>query len=183
MLQFAKLETTSKCPIKQYKSGKYITGNNLLINENLFDRLKSLESLAKDCQVHVNVKGSYYQLAYPSQQVTSSDVDLVAGHGFKFELLDTDDRMLCNSICLGKSPKDFSEVRCFLNGAASRGWVWGSSSYPTVLSDGFYASSLLNYNVAKIRVQTDCQNSKLKRQLLRALRKLDEEEQESDEKK
>jgi hypothetical protein len=64
-----------------------------------------LENLAKDCKIRLYIKGSYYQLPDPSQQVLISDADLVIGHGFQFEIRDEDNTMLCNKICLGKSIK------------------------------------------------------------------------------
>jgi hypothetical protein len=61
--------------------------------------------VAKTCKVHVYVKGSYYQLPNPAQQVYVDEADVVIGHGFQFELRDETNALLCNSLCLGKSMK------------------------------------------------------------------------------
>jgi hypothetical protein len=97
------LTAKSKCPIKKYKSSKYITGDQLLLHENFHDRIKPLENLAKDCKIRLYIKGSYYQLANPSQQVLISDADLVIGHGLQFEIRNEDNGILCNKNCLSKS--------------------------------------------------------------------------------
>ncbi|CAF2345828.1 unnamed protein product [Rotaria sp. Silwood2] len=166
-----------KCPIKVYKSSKYITGNKLLLHENFHDRVKPLENVAKDCKVHLYIKESYYQLRDPAQQVLVSEADMVIGHGFQFELRDENNAVLCNKICLSKNPMDMPEVKCFLQGAINRGLIW--SRYNTdVLSDGTYASNTVGYQALKTDIQTRCQNEKLKRQLLRALRKMHEEDEE-----
>jgi hypothetical protein len=92
-----------KCPIKKYKPGKYITGYDLLLHQDLHERVKYLEILAKDCRVHLNIKGSYYQLATPTQYVPSSDYDLVIGHGIQFVLHEESNQNLCNKQCLSNS--------------------------------------------------------------------------------
>jgi len=92
-----------KCQIKKYKPGKYITGDQLLVHEDFHDRVKPLENVAKDCKVRLYIKGSYYQLPNPAQQVLVSDADIVIGHGFQFELRDENNAFLCNKLCLSKS--------------------------------------------------------------------------------
>ena len=92
-----------KCPIKKYSSSKYITGEPLLVHTDFYDRVKTVEKAAKDCKVHVYIKGSYYQLPNPSQQVLISDADLVIGHGFRFEVRDENNALLCNKLCLSRS--------------------------------------------------------------------------------
>jgi hypothetical protein len=75
----------------------------------------------------------------------------------------------------------FPEVKCFLQGAMNRGLVW--SRYDTdILSDGTYAANPSGYQSLKTDVQTRCKDEHLKRQLLRALRTMYEEE-EAEEKK
>lgn len=93
----------NKCPIKKYGSSKVLPGEPLLVNENFKDRVKSIEKAAKDCKVHVYIKGSYYQVASSSQQVPYADYDLVIGHGFRFEIRDESNALLCNKICLSRS--------------------------------------------------------------------------------
>ncbi|CAF0934350.1 unnamed protein product [Rotaria sp. Silwood1] len=166
-----------KCPIKVFKSSKYIIGDKLLLHENFHDRVKPLENVAKDCRVHLYIKGSYYQLKDPAQQVLVSEADIVIGHGFQFEFRDEKNALLCNKICLSKNPMDIPEVKCFLQGAINRGLTW-SRLNADVLSDGTYASNMGGYQALKTDIQTRCQNEKLKRQLLRVLRKMHEEEEE-----
>ncbi|CAF0843775.1 unnamed protein product [Adineta ricciae] len=165
-----------KCPIKQYKSSKYIVGDKLLVHEDFYERVKSLEDVAKDCKVRIYVKGSYYQLPNPSQQVLVSDADLVIGHGFQFEVRNENNALLCNKICLSKTPTDMAEVKCLLQGVVNRGLTW-SRYYPDVISDGTYASNTYGYQTLKTDIQTRCEKEKFKRQLLRALRQMYEEDE------
>ena len=92
----------NKCPIKKYKSTKYITGEQLLVNEDFEDRVDAVEKVAKECKVHVYIKGSYYQIASAAQQVLVSEADLVIGHAFRFELRDESNALLCNKLCLSR---------------------------------------------------------------------------------
>ncbi|CAF4070508.1 unnamed protein product [Rotaria sp. Silwood2] len=166
-----------KCQIKVYGSSKYILGDKLLLHENFHDRVKPLENVAKDCKVRLYIKGSYYQLQDPAQQVLVSEADIVIGHGFQFELRDEDNTPLCNKLCLSKNPGDIPEVACFLQGAINHGLTW-SRFNTDVLSDDTYASNTVGYQALKIDIQTRCQNEKLKRELLRAFRKIYEEDEE-----
>ncbi|CAF3858981.1 unnamed protein product [Rotaria sp. Silwood1] len=171
-----------KCQIKVYDSSKYILGDKLLLHENFHDRVKPLENVVKDCKVRLYIKGSYYQLQNPEQQVLISEADIVIGHGFRFEIRDENNGLLCNKLCFSKNPEDIPEVACFLQGAINHGLTW-SRSNKDVLSDGTYASSTVGYQALKIDIQTRCQNEKLKRELLRALRKIYEDDHEDEKKK
>ena len=95
------------------------------MHEDFYERVKSLEDVAKECKVHIYVKGSYYQLPNPSQQVLVSDADLVIGHGFQFEVRNENNALLCNKICLSKSKlslKNLLNTRVFLS-FSSNGYV------------------------------------------------------------
>ncbi|CAF0979550.1 unnamed protein product [Adineta ricciae] len=164
-----------KCPIKKYKSSTYITGDQLLLDENFHDRVKPLENVAKTCKVRLTIRGSYYQLTQADQQVLVNDADLVIGHGFRFELRDEKNGVLCNKICLSKNPADIPEVRCFLEGVINHGLTW-SKYNSDVISDGTYAANTGGYQALKTDIQTKCQKEKFKRQLLRILRTMYDEE-------
>jgi hypothetical protein len=71
---------------------------------------------------------------------------------------------------------DISEVKCFLQGANNHGLTW-SRYNADVLSDGTYAANTGGYQTIKTYIQTICQNEKFKRQLLRVLRKMYEDEE------
>lgn len=73
-----------------------------------------------------------------------------------------------------------SEVKCFLDGIRGRGLAW-SSTYPDVISDNTYESDKSGWQTLKTDIQTKCANEQFKRQLLRALRRMDDEDE--DEKK
>ncbi len=92
----------NKCPIKK-TTGKAITGYNLLVHDDFKDSVKAVDKAAKDCEVHVYVTGSYYQLSDPNTDVSYNDADLAIGHGFKFQLREENDAILCNELCLSKS--------------------------------------------------------------------------------
>ncbi|CAF0941904.1 unnamed protein product [Adineta steineri] len=169
--------SSPKCQIKKYKSNTYITGDPLLIHEDFHERVKPLENLAKTCQVRLYIRGSYYQLPNPADQVLVLDADLVIGHGFQFEIRDENNAILCNKMCLSKNPTDIPAVNCFLQGVINHGLTW--SKYNTdAISDGTYAANTIGYHTLKTDVQTRCKDEKLKRQLLRALRKMSIEENE-----
>ncbi|CAF1066097.1 unnamed protein product [Rotaria magnacalcarata] len=171
-----------KCQIKTYKASKYITGDKLLVHEDFIDRVKPLENLAKDCKVILYIKGSYYQLPNPAQQVLVSEADIAIGHGFQFELRDEKNALLCNKICLSNNPMSIPAAQCFLQGAISRGLTW-SRFNANVLSDGTYAANTAGYQTLKTDIQTRCKDEKLKRELIRALRKMYEEDDEEEQAK
>jgi hypothetical protein len=103
-----------KCLIEKYKSSKHISGDQLLLHKDFHERVKKVESVAKECHVHVYVKGSYFQLQHPSEQVLVSDADLVIGLGFQFELRDENNAMLCNKLCLSTSKQQNSCETAFV---------------------------------------------------------------------
>lgn len=67
------------------------------------------------------------------------------------------------------------EVKCFMQGMSSHGFIW-SRLHPDLISDGTYASNVGGYHILKTDIQTKCQSQKFKRQLLRALRRMEREE-------
>jgi len=186
----------NKCPIKQYKSSKYITGYKLLVHNDFVARVKSVESAAKNCKVAVYITDSYYQLSDPTLQVLVSQADLVIGHAFQFELRDLNNAILCNSLCLSKSrinfykifssvfvcldPTAIPEVKCLLQSAQQSGLKWSIYNSNT-LSDGTYASNPTAWQSLKTNIQTQCKNQSFKRELLQLLRRTYDEEEDSDE--
>jgi hypothetical protein len=56
------------------------------------------------------MKGSYYQLQNPAQQVLVTEADIVIGHGFHFEVRDESNALLCNQLCLSKSKTNLSKI-------------------------------------------------------------------------
>lgn len=71
---------------------------------------------------------------------------------------------------------DIPEAKCFLQRTINNGFTW--SRYNTdVLSDGTYAANTVGYQSLKTDIQTNCQKEKFKRQLLRALRTMYDEEE------
>jgi hypothetical protein len=68
------------------------------------------------------------------------------------------------------------EAKCFLQGAINRGLIW-SRDYTNVLSDGTYAADKAGWQTLKTDIQTKCQKEQFKRQLLRALRNMYEDEE------
>ncbi len=70
-------------------------------------------------------------------------------------------------------------MKCFLQGAIDRGLIW-SRTNTDVLSDGTYAANPAGYQTLKTDVQTRCQKEKFKRQLLLALRKFYEDDNDED---
>ena len=73
-----------------------------------------------------------------------------------------------------------AEVKCFLNGAVSRGLTW-SRLNSNVLSDGKYASNQNGYQALKVDIQTKCKDEKYKRALRRALRNMEAEDSDDEE--
>ncbi|CAF3355062.1 unnamed protein product [Rotaria socialis] len=182
------LFSSSKCPIKKHKPGKIITGDPLLVHKDFEDSLKQIEKAAKDCKVHVFVKGSYYQLPNPSSRAPFGDEDIVIGQAFQFELRDEQNGILCNKLCLSRNPSVLSEAKCFLDTIRRNGLTW-SSSNSYIISSGKYASNVAGYGATKTDIQTKCQKESFKRELMLELRQMydaesqDGDDDDSDEKK
>ncbi|CAF3621322.1 unnamed protein product [Rotaria sordida] len=167
----------NKCPIKKYTANKYVMGHTLLGHEDFAKHIKTVEKTAKDCNVHVYVKDSYYQMIDSAAPASTSEENLVIGHGFRFEIHDTSNKVLCNAVCLSKNPMGTFQIKCFLETIQKHGLVW--SIYDSdVISDGTYESDRRGYQALKVDIQTKCQKESFKRQLLRALRRMNEEESE-----
>ena len=73
-------------------------------------------------------------------------------------------------------PADIPEVKCFLEGVINHGLTW-SKYNSDVISDGTYAANTGGYQALKTDIQTKCQKEKFKRQLLRILRTMYDEEE------
>lgn len=71
-----------------------------------------------------------------------------------------------------------TEAKCFLTSARNKGY-W-SSYNSNVLSDGTYAKNPSGYQALKVGIQTKCVKENFKRQLLRALRRLEEDQESED---
>ncbi|CAF2151074.1 unnamed protein product [Rotaria magnacalcarata] len=174
------LFSSSKCPIKKHKADKIIIGDPLLVHKDFEENLKSIEKAAKDCKVHVFVKGSYYQLPNPNSRAPFGDEDLVIGYAFQFELRDEQNGILCNKLCLSRNPLALSEAKCFLDTIRRNGLTW-SSSNSYIISSGKYASDITRYDATKTDIQTKCQKESFKRELLLELRQMyDVESQDGD---
>ena len=76
-------------------------------------------------------------------------------------------------------PRNIPEVKCFLESIERRGLTLGSNS--DVISDNTYSSDKQGWQKLKTDIQTECKSEKFKRELLRALRRMYDEDE--DEKK
>ena len=71
-------------------------------------------------------------------------------------------------------------MKCFLQGLSSRGLTW-SRYNSDIISDNTYASNTQGYQTLKTDIQTKCKDQGFKRELLRELRRLYEQERQYDE--
>jgi hypothetical protein len=119
---FGHLSPKDPCPIKLYDpKDSSFTGVKLYTNaETFFPLLPILSNYAKECRVKINVKQAFIQENPGLTTLKINDYTEMAfrlGEAIEFELVDQDNKVLCNKICLQKDLsklKELPDAKCFL---------------------------------------------------------------------
>jgi len=148
------------CTIERYK-GSYITGKDkIYIDEELKPKFKKMDSLAKLCQVTVNVTRSFTKLVNPTDMPINNMAMFFIGRGIEFTILDKKGKTtICDKKCLSKTPIASKQAACFINGLDALQWKY-STYLPGVIHDGYHVANFKQYNELKVLKQVGCQQDK-----------------------
>lgn len=138
---FSNIFSKNQCPIKLYNpKDSSFTGQKIYANANTFDSiLKTLSSYAKECRVKINVKQSFIQESPAMSTIMLRDHGAMAfrlGEAIEFELVDQDNKVLCNRICMEKDPSRLSglpDAKCFLQKLARNSDIRQDAIKPTII--------------------------------------------------
>ena len=119
---FGKGSSKDQCPIKLYDvKDPSFTGMKLYANVDTFHPLlRTLSKYAKDCRVKIQIKQGFIQENSGLTTLKINDHSEMAfrlGEGIEFELVDRDNKLLCNRLCLQKDLSKLSalpDAKCFL---------------------------------------------------------------------
>jgi len=112
----------TQCPIKLYDPKDLsFTGVKLYTNAETFHSLlQTLSKYAKECHVKIRVKQAFIQENPGLTTLKINDYTEMAfrlGEAIEFELIDQDNKLLCNNFCLQKDLsqlKALPDAKCFL---------------------------------------------------------------------
>jgi hypothetical protein len=119
---FGRLSSKNQCPIKLYDpKDTSFTGVKLYTNAETFHPLLlTLSKYAKDCRVKIRIKQAFIQENPSLTTLKINDYSEMAfrlGEAIEFELIDQDNKLLCNNLCLQKDLsklKELPDAKCFL---------------------------------------------------------------------
>jgi hypothetical protein len=161
---FGKIFPKNQCPIKLYDpKDPSFTGVKLYANVITFHPLlQNLSHIAKRCHVKINVKQAFVQENSVIQKVlpidrTSSAFQL--GEAIEFELLDQDNKLLCNRLCIEKSLsqlKRLPNAKCFLKKLSRNHDLQQDLITPAILRKRRTNESLISLDDKRNDLQKKC---------------------------
>jgi hypothetical protein len=138
---FGNLLSKNQCPIKLYNPKDLsFTGHKIYANaETFYPLLETLSTYAKECGVKMNIKQSFIHENPTMSRRMLRNYGAMAfrrGEAIEFELVDQDNRMLCNQLCMKKSLSrlsDLPDAKCFLRKVARNSDFQQDTHQPSIL--------------------------------------------------
>ena len=160
-----------QCPIKLYNpKDSSFTGVKIYANKETFHPLlETLSKYAKQCHVTIRVKRavSKADLTLLSSKPIDDrkEMAFLLGEAIEFELFGQDKKLLCNTICLGKSPsflKDLPDAQCFLKKISEDSNLKQDNIKHNVLfKRSILDESFINLRTRRNDLQEKCRNAKI----------------------
>ena len=160
-----KFSSKHKCPIQLYKSKhSSFTGHNIYANAQTFHPLlDTVSDYANTCHVKINVKQSFIH-EDPSKSFLMlrehSSMAFLLGEAIEFELMDRNDKILCNRRCMKKSLQHLAgltEAQCFLRKLSRNPDLYIDPNQPTIiLKRTQLKESLMNLHDKRKQLQKQC---------------------------
>lgn len=148
---------------KQFGGG-WFSSKKIYISEDLKKNFQKLDDLAKLCKVRFDPSRSFSVNKDPKYKIDET-APFFVGYGFEAELNDDKNKLMCNKVCLAKSPNGMKEAKCLLDGLNAIGFRH-NPKYPGI----FYEASLLSQTVStytkmKELKQVGCSDDKIMKKL------------------
>lgn len=147
------------CTIIQFKGKNFNHKQKVFIDKLFEKKLHDLDALAKICNVRVWVKRSFSLQPDPKALADNQNAPFYIGRGLDIEVHDKDDKLLCNSVCLGKTPIPIEPAKCLVSGLNAIGLKW-SILHPGLVHDGSHLANLTAYKELKEHHQIGCKDMK-----------------------
>jgi hypothetical protein len=138
---FGRLSSKNQCPIKLYDPKDLsFTGVKLYTNVDTFHPLLlTLSKYAKDCRVKIRVKQAFIQENPRLTALKINDFSEMAfrlGEAIEFELIDQNNKLLCNNLCLQKDLSQLNglpDAKCFLEKVSKNSDLREDAIKPSIL--------------------------------------------------
>jgi len=153
------------CTVVEFKNHKnFASKPKMYVDSEVMNKWVKLDELAHLCGVKIQPIRTFSQQGNLSAKIDYKDYPFYTGRGLQFEVLDKNGKLLCNSICLGKTPIPMPEAKCFVDGLIAIGWKY-SVLYPGVINDGSHmytdGGSFRVYNKVREFKQIGCKDLKI----------------------
>jgi hypothetical protein len=89
------------CTIVQFKGKNFNHKQKVFIDKLFEKKCNDLDALAKICNVKISPKRSFSLQPDPKALADNQNAPFYIGRGLEIEIHDKDDKLLCNSVCLG----------------------------------------------------------------------------------
>lgn len=144
--------------------GHWYSHTKVYISKDLHNSFDKLDDLAKLCKVNFDLKNSFMKNNNPNYKIDWK-APMYVGYGIVVELLDEKEKLLCNSVCLAKSPTPIPAAKCLIDGLEAIGFKH-NPKYPGLI----YHESLLSknnnqYNKLREFKQVGCEQEKFYKKL------------------
>lgn len=151
------------CTIHEYKF-KHADKHSakLFVDKSIDAKLKEIDDMAKKCKVKIHVLSSFILHSKKEMKHDTRDRNAAGqyiGEAFTCHIYDENNKLLCNDICLRKSPIPMKDARCFIDEVTKKGWKWGIDN-PTLLYTNHPAYYTPAYIHRREEVQVGCSDGK-----------------------
>lgn len=155
--------TITKWSGKQFGDG-WFKSKNIYISEDKKDSFEKLDALAKLCKVRFEPLRSYSVNKDPKYKIDET-APFFVGYGLEAELNDDKNKLLCNKLCLSKSPQPLKPVKCLLDGLDAIGFKH-NPKYPGIIYDAsLLTETVSSYTKLKEFKQVGCSDEKFLKKL------------------
>lgn len=156
---FGNIFPKKQCPIKLYNpKDPSFTGIKIYANAETFHPLlQTLSDYAKRCHVKINVKRAFEKESLIARKTYTNDRSTMAfqvGEGIEFDILDENNRLLCDEFCMGKSLshlKRLPNAKCLLRKISKNRDLQRDFSKSTLLTKRMESDRSLNDEQINLR--------------------------------
>ncbi|CAF0853239.1 unnamed protein product [Rotaria sp. Silwood1] len=146
-----------KCMIVKGK-GKNLVGDIIYIHKDFVPTLKTIDNIAKQCEIKLAIKGSYESVKDPSK--ASSFTAANAGKQLTFIIMDkTGKKIVCNHMCLTKEGEKIPQVKCLATNLRKENLIYAPRGEAGKLNDG--SDTKVGFTDTARSIQEACKGAKL----------------------
>ncbi|CAF2426438.1 unnamed protein product [Rotaria sp. Silwood2] len=146
-----------KCMIVKGK-GKNLIGDIIHIHKEFAPTLKTIDNIAKQCNIKLSIRGSYEPVQDPSKALRFTAANV--GKQLKFIIMDkTGKKLICNDMCLAKEGEKVPEVKCLATNLRKENLIYAPRGEAGTLNDG--SDTKVGFTDTARSIQEACKGVKL----------------------